>query len=65
MLAFLKNHPFAVETFFEQSTVLAFAAKKEELESLIPACLELDIFDDEWAFLACTSHALPTAACPD
>jgi hypothetical protein len=36
MLSFLKNHPFAVETHFERSTVLTYAVKKEELELLIP-----------------------------
>ena len=52
MLSFLKNHPFAVETHFEHSTVLTFAVKKEELESFIPECLTLDTFEDEWAFIA-------------
>jgi len=49
---FLKKHPFAVEAFFERSTVLAFAYPKEELTSLIPPCLELDCFDNRWGFLA-------------
>ncbi len=48
----LKNHPFAVSAFFESSTVLTFALPKEQLEYLIPECLELDIFDDKWAFIA-------------
>lgn len=52
MLAFLKNHPFAVEAFFESSLVLTFAVPKDQLQSLIPACLQLDTFDDEWAFVA-------------
>ncbi|MES2429813.1 MAG: DUF2071 domain-containing protein [Bacteroidota bacterium] len=52
MLAFLKDHPFAVEAFFESSLVLTFAIQKEELESLIPPCLQLDTFDDKWAFIA-------------
>jgi hypothetical protein len=52
MLSFLKNHPFAVETHFERSTVLTYAVKKEELELLIPECLTLDTFNDEWAFIA-------------
>jgi hypothetical protein len=52
MLANLKNHPFAVEAFFESSLVLTFAVKKEQLQQLIPECLELDTFDDKWAFLA-------------
>lgn len=49
---FLKNHPFAVETYFESSIVLTYAIAKEEVQSLIPNCLELDTFDEKWAFIA-------------
>lgn len=52
MLDFLKDHPFAVSAFFESSLVLTFAAPKEQLQHLIPECLELDTFDDKWAFVA-------------
>ena len=52
MFSFLKNHPFAVEAFFESSIVLTFAVPKAQLEELIPECLELDTFQDDWAFLA-------------
>jgi uncharacterized protein YqjF (DUF2071 family) len=52
MLSFLKNHPFAVEAFFESSTVLTFAIPKEQIENLIPECLQLDTFQDKWAFVA-------------
>ncbi|MFD2246593.1 DUF2071 domain-containing protein [Pontibacter ruber] len=52
MLSLLKNHPFAVEAFFEQSLVLTFAVPKEQLQRLIPECLQLDTFDSKWAFLA-------------
>lgn len=52
MLSFLKNHPFAVEAFFESSLVLTFAVPKEQLENLIPECLQLDTFQDKWAFVA-------------
>lgn len=52
MFEFLKNHPFAVEAFFESSIVLTFALPKEDLLSAIPQCLKLDTFDDKWAFLA-------------
>lgn len=52
MLSFLKNHPFAVEAFFESSFVLTFAVPKKELELLIPPCLTLDTFNDKWAFIA-------------
>lgn len=52
MLSFLKNHPFAVEAFFQSSLVLTFAVPKEEIQHLIPKCLELDTFNDKWAFIA-------------
>ena len=48
----LKNHPFAVETFFESSLVLTYALPKETLQNLIPECLTLDTFNDKWAFVA-------------
>ena len=48
----LRNHPFAVETTFEASIVLTYAVAKEELEKLIPACLQLDTFDNQWGFVA-------------
>lgn len=52
MFSFLKNHPFAVEAFFERSFVFTFAVPKEELQTLIPECLALDTFNDKWAFIA-------------
>ena len=52
MFSFLKNHPFEVEAFFESSLVLTFAVPKEELQKLIPECLELDVFNDKFAFIA-------------
>ena len=52
MISFLKNHPFAVETHFESSIVLTFAIPKKELQDFIPECLELDTFQDKWAFIA-------------
>lgn len=51
-MKFLKNHPFAVEAFFESSLVLTFAIHKEKLQNFIPECLELDTFQDKWAFIA-------------
>ena len=48
----LKNHPFAVEAFFESSLVLTFAVPKEKIRHLIPECLTLDTFNDHWAFIA-------------
>jgi uncharacterized protein YqjF (DUF2071 family) len=52
MFDFLKNHLFAVEAYFENSTVLTFAVAKEQLQHLIPECLELDTFNDKFAFIA-------------
>lgn len=52
MFSHLKNHPFAVEAFFESSLVLTFAVPKEEISHLLPACLEPDTFRDKWAFIA-------------
>lgn len=49
---FLKNHPFAVEAYFDSSIVLTFAVPKEQVEGLIPECLELDTFQNKWAFIA-------------
>jgi hypothetical protein len=52
MFSFLKDHPFAVEAFFESSLVFTFAIPKEQVQHLIPECLELDTFDGKWAFIA-------------
>ena len=51
MLSF-KNHPFAVQTFFKSSLVLTYAVPKDELKNMIPECLELDTFNNQWAFIA-------------
>ncbi len=52
MFSFLKNHPFAVEAFFERSVVLTFSAPKEQLQHLIPECLALETFNNSLAFIA-------------
>lgn len=51
-MSFLKNHPFAVSAYFKRSTVFAFAVSKEQLEPLIPECLQLDTFNDTYGFVA-------------
>lgn len=51
-MRFLKNHPFAVEADFDSSLVLTFAVPIAELKDRIPECLELDTFQDQWAFIA-------------
>ncbi len=52
MLSFIKNHPFAVEAFFDKSIVITFAIPKEEAIPLIPECLLPDLLEDKWAFIA-------------
>jgi len=52
MFSFLKDHPFAVEAFFESSLVLTFAIPKDQIQYLIPECLQLDTFNDKWGFIA-------------
>ena len=52
MFSFLKQHPFAVDAFFKSSIVFTYAVQKEELTTLIPECLTLDTFDDQWGFIA-------------
>lgn len=52
MLDNFKKHPFSVESFFESSVVLTFAAPKDELEHLIPKELSLDLFNNKWGFIA-------------
>ena len=52
MFLFFKNHPFAVEAHFESSIVLTFAVKETELRRLIPPCLALDTFEEDWGFIA-------------
>lgn len=52
MLSFLKNHPFAIEAFFDSSLVLTYAVPAAALRPMVPAKLELDLFQDKWAFIA-------------
>lgn len=52
MLSFLRNHPFAVEAFFKRSIVLTFAIPREQIQHLVPECLQVDLFSDKWAFVA-------------
>jgi len=52
MFSFLKNHPFPVEAFFKQSIILTFAVPKEQIQHLIPECVSLDVYNNQWAFIA-------------
>ena len=51
-MSFLGHHPFAVEAHFEKSLVLGFAVAREQLTALVPDCLELDLFEGRWGFVA-------------
>jgi hypothetical protein len=63
MLAFLKNHPFPVAAFFESSLILTYALPVAALRALVPPQLELDVFREQWAFVAIaivkTKHLRP------
>ena len=48
----IKNHLFNVEAYFKESIVLAYAAPKERLAQMIPKCLEIDDYQNEWGFIA-------------
>lgn len=48
----LRHHPFAVEAFFEASVVLTFAVEVDEVRPWVPGCLQLDLLDNQTAFLA-------------
>ena len=48
----ISQHPFPVAAHFDYSLVLSYAYRAELLRPLIPECLELDTFQDRYAFLA-------------
>ncbi|MCL7986571.1 DUF2071 domain-containing protein [Sphingobacterium sp. lm-10] len=52
MIGKLKNHPFPVKAHFDESVVLTFAVPKEQLQPLIPERMQLDTYQDQWAFVA-------------
>jgi hypothetical protein len=52
MFSFLKDHPFAVEAFFESSLVFTYAIPKEQVQPMVPDRLQLDTLNDTWAFIA-------------
>ncbi|MFT6794276.1 MAG: hypothetical protein ACJAR1_002283 [Rubritalea sp.] len=49
---FLQHHPFAVKAYFDRSLVLAYAVPAEELRPHVPAPLQLDLYQDNHAFIA-------------
>lgn len=48
----ISQHPFPVKAYFDYSLVLTYAYPLQALQSLIPSCLELDTFQDKYAFIA-------------
>lgn len=48
----ISQHPFPVQAYFDYSLVLTYAYPVEALRPLIPECLELDTFQDKYAFIA-------------
>ena len=48
----ISQHPFPVQAYFDYSLVLTYAYPVEALQPLIPDCLELDHFQDRYAFIA-------------
>ena len=51
-IPFLNANPFAVDAWFDSSCTLTFAVPKEQVAARLPDCLEPDVFDDRWAFVA-------------
>lgn len=51
-MSFLQDHPFSISAYFKRSTVFTFAVPQEQLLPLVPECLQLDTFNDEYGFLA-------------
>ncbi len=51
MFGTYKNHPFRVKGYLRRSIALTYAFPKEELQSYLPPHLELDCFQDTWAFV--------------
>jgi hypothetical protein len=48
----LRRHPIPMACHFEHSLVVAWALPAHILEPLVPPGLTLDVYDDEWGFLA-------------
>lgn len=48
----MKSNPFPVQARFDLSCTVTFAVPGEEVRRLLPPCLEPDVFDDRWGFVA-------------
>jgi hypothetical protein len=47
-----RANPFAVDAWFDYSCTLTFAVPKEDIALRLPSCLEPDVFDGRWGFIA-------------
>lgn len=47
-----RANPFAVNAWFDYSCTLTFALPREEIAARLPSCLEPDVFEDQWGFVA-------------
>lgn len=50
--SFLGTHPFAVDAEFDDSCTLTFAVPVDEVRARLPSCLEPDVFENQWGFVA-------------
>jgi len=48
----LRTHPFAVDAFFDHSLVLTYALPVTTLQPMIPGCLSVDSWNEQWGFVA-------------
>lgn len=47
-----RANPFPVVAWFDSSCTLTFAVPREEIAARLPSCLEPDVFDGRWGFVA-------------
>jgi Uncharacterized conserved protein (COG2071) len=47
-----RANPFAVDAWFDYSCTLTFAVPCGEIAARLPSCLEPDVFDQQWGFVA-------------
>jgi uncharacterized protein YqjF (DUF2071 family) len=52
MINFLKNHPFAVKSYFKHSLVITYALPIAVIRAQLPPCFEPDTFNNEYGFAA-------------
>lgn len=47
-----RANPFAVDAWFDSSCTLTFAVPAAEIAARLPDCLQPDVFEDQWGFVA-------------